>query len=120
MIAEVERFYGVSPEAEATLQIARPMPSPDECPPENQSSSPGFGPLKSHEVARTIAAPNVGEGQGSDNLDGTETAMYELTDQFWRLTQTTLYELQWSASCTCSICRKWAVCIDSSHCWNRD
>ena len=30
------------------------------------------------------------------------------------------YDLASSASSECSICRKWAVCIDSAHCWNRD
>src|SRR5689334_16720494 len=43
MIGEVECFYEVLAEAEATLQIALPTSSRDECPPEIQSSSPGCG-----------------------------------------------------------------------------
>lgn len=123
VIGEVECFYEVL--AETTLQITQPMPSSDGCSLETQSSSPGLvGDSKTHVAPRNIVALEVAGAQNSESCPATAAEMYEPLDAFWhfpdRVSQTHSYRLEWQASSACSICHKWAMCIDSDHCWNRD
>jgi hypothetical protein len=110
-IGEVERsFNGL---VETTLTALQPLSSADAraseptsiaALPEGQERLGSTGTAKADEV---IERDNIEPADNDKRLLNT-------------VGQTHCYQLEWSASSGCSICHKWAVCIDSAYCWNRD
>jgi hypothetical protein len=119
VISEVEGFYEAL--AEVTLQNAPPVFSENGSPPEAQNSSPDFGEPETQVAATRTAATEVAGGYGSFTLVVSVAKMNEPLAELWgSMARTLTYELEWSPSSACSTCRKWAVCIDSAHCWQRN
>jgi hypothetical protein len=125
-IEEIERSYAGS--STTTPDTQSPSSSPGE---DKFLFKPQIGPagaVRSSAAATQEATPTVSPARsnGAERVESPPPAVdakpeIERPDSEAHLpgVYMTSYRLEASASSNCSICHKWAICVDPTHCWNR-
>jgi hypothetical protein len=122
-IDEIERSYAQL--VETTPEAVQPSSSHDAGQVQTGPGTAVETNSETQDTRRTVVTQEAEETPGTptatEMLDGDNIEAVEIDRRLQNgLRGTHSYQLEWSASTECGICRKWAVCIDSAHCWNRD